>query len=72
MSRNKKYKNIINQDYLNNLNKAAPMHDIGKIGIPDAFIQKPGRLTEDAMPLGECYGILLFLFMNHGKIKMFF
>ncbi|MBI1902648.1 MAG: response regulator [Planctomycetia bacterium] len=24
---------------------AAPMHDIGKIGIPDAVLQKPGRLT---------------------------
>ncbi|MDY3917525.1 MAG: HD-GYP domain-containing protein [Candidatus Limivivens sp.] len=47
MSKNKKYKNLINQDYLNNLNKAAPMHDIGKIGIPDAVLQKPGRLTKD-------------------------
>lgn len=47
MSKNKKYKNIIDQDYLNNLNKAAPMHDIGKIGIPDAILQKPGRLTEE-------------------------
>jgi putative two-component system response regulator len=25
---------------------ATPMHDIGKIGIPDAILQKPGRLTE--------------------------
>jgi putative two-component system response regulator len=24
---------------------AAPMHDVGKIGIPDAVLQKPGRLT---------------------------
>lgn len=47
MSRNRKYKNIINQDYLNNLNKAAPMHDIGKIGVPDAILQKPGKLTAD-------------------------
>jgi putative two-component system response regulator len=28
---------------------AAPMHDIGKIGIPDAILQKPGRLTDDEM-----------------------
>ncbi len=26
---------------------AAPMHDVGKIGIPDAILQKPGKLTED-------------------------
>ena len=25
--------------------RAAPLHDIGKIGIPDAILQKPGRLT---------------------------
>jgi putative two-component system response regulator len=27
--------------------RAAPLHDIGKIGIPDAILLKPGRLTED-------------------------
>jgi two-component system response regulator RpfG len=27
------------------LEKAAPMHDIGKIGIPDEILLKPGRLT---------------------------
>jgi putative two-component system response regulator len=26
---------------------AAPLHDIGKIGIPDAILLKPGRLTPD-------------------------
>jgi response regulator RpfG family c-di-GMP phosphodiesterase len=25
---------------------AAPMHDIGKIGIPDSILRKPGRLTQ--------------------------
>ena len=27
------------------LRLAAPMHDVGKIGIPDAVLRKPGRLT---------------------------
>jgi putative two-component system response regulator len=29
------------------LRKAAPMHDVGKIGIPDAVLKKPGALTPD-------------------------
>jgi putative two-component system response regulator len=28
------------------LRQAAPMHDIGKIGVPDAVLKKPGSLTE--------------------------
>lgn len=30
-----------------NLFNAAPMHDIGKIGIPDSIMLKPGKLTDD-------------------------
>jgi len=29
------------------LRRAAPLHDVGKIGIPDAILLKPGRLDED-------------------------
>lgn len=29
------------------LRLAAPLHDIGKIGVPDAILRKPGRLSED-------------------------
>ena len=29
-----------------NVLNAAPMHDIGKIGIPDSVLQKPGKLDE--------------------------
>ncbi|MGN0424016.1 MAG: HD-GYP domain-containing protein [Acetatifactor sp.] len=46
LRKEKKYRNVINRDFLNNLLKAAPMHDIGKVGIPDAILQKRGKLTE--------------------------
>ncbi len=30
---------------------AAPLHDIGKVGIPDSVLRKPGRLTEEEFAL---------------------
>lgn len=47
MRKNKKYRNVITKDYLNNLVQSAPMHDIGKISISDAILQKPGKLTAE-------------------------
>lgn len=41
------YRDILTRDYTNNLIKAAPMHDIGKIAIPDSILQKPGKLTKE-------------------------
>lgn len=37
---------ILNEEYIDNLRKAAPMHDIGKICISDSILKKPGKLTE--------------------------
>ena len=38
---------ILTNDYTELLIKAAPMHDIGKIAVSDAILQKPGRLTDE-------------------------
>jgi putative two-component system response regulator len=37
----------LDEAQLRRIVKAAPMHDLGKIGIPDRILLKPGRLTPD-------------------------
>jgi putative two-component system response regulator len=39
------YAGIITDHYLETLYQAAPLHDIGKVGIPDAILLKPGKLS---------------------------
>lgn len=41
------YKDILTKDYIKNLTLAAPMHDVGKISVPDDVLQKPGKLTNE-------------------------
>lgn len=38
---------ILTDAYIELLVKAAPMHDIGKITVPDSILQKPAKLTEE-------------------------
>ncbi|MDE6846876.1 MAG: response regulator [Lachnospiraceae bacterium] len=37
----------LTEEYIEDLCKAAPLHDVGKIKIPDSILQKPGRLTPE-------------------------
>lgn len=37
----------LTEEYIESLCKAAPLHDVGKIKVPDAILQKPGRLTDE-------------------------
>ncbi|KAF1688069.1 two-component system response regulator [Pseudoxanthomonas broegbernensis] len=39
------------EDEARTIEMAAPLHDIGKIAIPDAVLMKPGRLDEDEMAI---------------------
>ncbi len=38
-------KTTLNERYIKLLSRSAPLHDIGKVGIPDAILQKPGKLS---------------------------
>ncbi|HZV53295.1 MAG TPA: two-component system response regulator [Rhodocyclaceae bacterium] len=38
---------FLSQRNIELLTKSAPLHDIGKVGIPDSILQKPGKLTAE-------------------------
>jgi len=38
---------LVDEAYCDRVIKAAPLHDIGKVGIADAILLKPGKLTPD-------------------------
>ncbi len=39
------YSDRIDDAFIKGIYQASPLHDIGKVGIPDAILLKPGRLT---------------------------
>ena len=46
LCKNPKFAKTITSEYVENLATAAPLHDIGKVGIQDEILRKPGRLNE--------------------------
>ena len=44
--------------------EAAPMHDIGKVGIPDAILLKPGRLTPEEFVIMKQHAAIGYELLN--------
>jgi len=48
----------LTESYINMLALSAPLHDIGKVGIPDAILLKPGKLTPDEWAIMQTHAKL--------------
>ena len=47
LKRNGDYSDILDERYMHDVMMSAPLHDIGKITIPDSILTKAGRLTQN-------------------------
>ncbi|MGF1720568.1 HD domain-containing protein [Vibrio kyushuensis] len=47
LSKSARYQSLLTPSYIELLHKSAPLHDVGKVGVPDSVLLKPGKLTDD-------------------------
>ena len=50
--------------------EAAPMHDIGKVGIPDAILLKPGRLTPEEFVIMKQHAMIGYELLNANSANL--
>lgn len=53
-----KYKEYMTPEIVKNIYISAPLHDIGKVGISDAVLQKPGKLTDEEFEIMKQHTII--------------
>ena len=49
------------------LKQASPMHDIGKVAIPDAVLNKPGRFDEEERKIMDTHAALGYEMLKHSN-----
>jgi adenylate cyclase len=47
LSRRQPYRRLLSREHIDLISTLAPLHDIGKVGVSDAVLRKPGALTDE-------------------------
>lgn len=60
----------LSEDEAQLLKDASPMHDIGKVAIPDAVLNKPGRFNEEERKIMDTHAQLGYDMLQHSDRKL--
>jgi putative two-component system response regulator len=52
-----KYRHVVDDEYTRLIYQTSPLHDIGKVAIPDYILLKPGRLTEEEFEIMKTHTV---------------
>ena len=58
LQKHPKFAALLTDEMVEMLYKSAPLHDIGKVGIPDAILLKPGKLTPEEFEIMKSHTVL--------------
>lgn len=64
------YGDILTDRYMSDMVVAAPLHDIGKIHIPDAILNKPGKLTAEEFEVMKTHTTAGEELLTHAKAEL--
>lgn len=62
-----RFSSQLNERAIDILYKSAPLHDIGKVGIPDRILLKPGRFTPDEFEIMKTHTTLGLEAIEHAE-----
>ena len=48
----------LDEELIEMIQRAAPLHDVGKIGIPDTILLKPGKLTPEEFEVIKTHPVI--------------
>lgn len=53
-----RFREALSGEHLGRIVKAAPLHDVGKVGVPDSILLKPGRLTPEEFEIMKSHAMI--------------
>ncbi len=53
-----RFRMFLSDKNIQSLYKSAPLHDIGKVGVPDSVLMKPGKLTDEEFAVMKEHALL--------------
>lgn len=58
LKRSRAYDAAVDEQFIDNIYAASPLHDIGKVGVPDDILLKPGKLEADEWTIMQTHTTL--------------